>query len=136
MTVEPTAQFRRQAYRLLTVVAVAMVCAPHPVGRTRLRAEHSSRRAAARSGRDCQRTGGYNACSAKWNSWPPPVTAGRGSIPNGPTRTWATRPTPSPTFSSNDRSRWAMVRALVDNGTFAIGRRTHLVPGEPPRGKL
>jgi hypothetical protein len=26
-------------------------------------------------------------------------------------------------FSSNDRSRWALVRALVDEGTFVIGRR-------------
>ncbi len=28
-----------------------------------------------------------------------------------------------PTFSSNDRSRWAAVRALVDHGTWVIGRR-------------
>ena len=28
-----------------------------------------------------------------------------------------------PTFSSNDRSRWATVRALVEEGTFVIGRR-------------
>ena len=27
-----------------------------------------------------------------------------------------------PTFGSNDRSRWATVRALVDDGTFVIGR--------------
>jgi hypothetical protein len=33
------------------------------------------------------------------------------------------RPTPTPTFGSNDRSRWATVRALVDEGTYAIGRR-------------
>jgi hypothetical protein len=33
------------------------------------------------------------------------------------------RPEPSPTFGSNDRSRWAAVRALVENGTFVIGRR-------------
>lgn len=47
--------------------------------------------------------------------------------PNGPTRVWPkSRPTPSPTFSSNDRSRWAMVRALVDHGTFAIGQRIQL----------
>jgi hypothetical protein len=47
-------------------------------------------------------------------------------------RAWpATRPTPMPTFGSNDRSRWATVRALVDGdpdngqqpGTFVIGRR-------------
>ena len=28
-----------------------------------------------------------------------------------------------PTFSSNDRARWATIRALVDEGTYAIGRR-------------
>jgi hypothetical protein len=39
-------------------------------------------------------------------------------------RAWpATAPQPMPTFSSNDRSRWAAARALVDEGTFAIGRR-------------
>lgn len=40
------------------------------------------------------------------------------------TRPWPTqRPEPSPTFSSNDRSRWATVRALVHEGTYVIGRR-------------
>jgi phage shock protein PspC (stress-responsive transcriptional regulator) len=33
------------------------------------------------------------------------------------------RPEPFPTFSSNDRSRWAAVRALVENRTFVVGRR-------------
>lgn len=33
------------------------------------------------------------------------------------------RPDPWPTFSSNDRSRWAVVRALVDHGTFVLGTR-------------
>lgn len=28
-----------------------------------------------------------------------------------------------PTFSSNDRSRWATVRALVDEGTYVVGKR-------------
>jgi hypothetical protein len=37
------------------------------------------------------------------------------------------RPAPSPTFSSNDRSRWALVRALVDEGTFVVGRRDRRV---------
>jgi hypothetical protein len=38
---------------------------------------------------------------------------------------WPTkRPDPWPTFGSNDRSRWALVRALVDDGTFVIGRRS------------
>jgi hypothetical protein len=34
-----------------------------------------------------------------------------------------TRPDPWPTFGSNDRSRWATVRALVERGTFVIGQR-------------
>lgn len=39
-------------------------------------------------------------------------------------RIWPkSRPAPMPTFSSNDRSRWATVRALVDEGTYVIGRR-------------
>lgn len=33
------------------------------------------------------------------------------------------RPNPSATYSSNDRSRWATVRALVDEGTFVVGKR-------------
>jgi hypothetical protein len=41
-----------------------------------------------------------------------------------PTRTWPkARPEPMPTFSSNDRSRWASVRALVDEGTYVVGKR-------------
>jgi hypothetical protein len=34
-----------------------------------------------------------------------------------------TRPEPVPTLGDNDRSRWDTVRALVDNGTYAIGHR-------------
>src|SRR5262245_33457499 len=33
------------------------------------------------------------------------------------------RPPPMPMFSSNDVSRWATIRALVDDGTYVIGRR-------------
>jgi hypothetical protein len=33
-----------------------------------------------------------------------------------------------PTYGSNDRARWDTVRALVDNGTYAIGYRTELPP--------
>jgi hypothetical protein len=41
-----------------------------------------------------------------------------------PDRKWPdTRPEPTPMFGSNDRSRWATVRALVDEGTYVIGRR-------------
>src|SRR5947207_3154363 len=39
-------------------------------------------------------------------------------------RDWpSTPPVPMPTFSSNDRSRWCAVRALVDHGTWVIGHR-------------
>ncbi|GIW82038.1 MAG: hypothetical protein KatS3mg105_3845 [Gemmatales bacterium] len=41
------------------------------------------------------------------------------------------RPTPMPTFSSNDRSRWCTVRALVENGTYAIGKRETVSPASP-----
>ncbi|HEY7152823.1 MAG TPA: hypothetical protein VH575_02590, partial [Gemmataceae bacterium] len=44
--------------------------------------------------------------------------------PSHPRRSWpATPPRAMPTFSSNDRSRWAAVRALVDEGTWVVGRR-------------
>lgn len=35
----------------------------------------------------------------------------------------ATRPADLPIYSSNDRSRWATVAALVDEGTYVIGQR-------------
>ena len=35
------------------------------------------------------------------------------------------RPKAAPTFGSNDRSRWATVCALVDDGTYVIGTRDH-----------
>ncbi len=39
-------------------------------------------------------------------------------------RDWPkTRPEPQPTLGGNDRSRWATVRALVDQGTYVIGHR-------------
>lgn len=39
-------------------------------------------------------------------------------------RVWpTTRPPQMPTFSSNDRSRWATIRSLVDDGTFVVGTR-------------
>lgn len=34
-----------------------------------------------------------------------------------------TRPVPMPSHGDNDRSRWVTVRALVDHGTYVIGRR-------------
>ncbi|MFO0807079.1 MAG: hypothetical protein U0746_00485 [Gemmataceae bacterium] len=51
--------------------------------------------------------------------------------PKAPPRDWPkSRPLPMPTFSSNDRSRWAMIRALVDEGTFALGRRDAMPDGK------
>lgn len=53
--------------------------------------------------------------------------AEKGGYGYEPDRKWpATRPDPQPTFSSNDKSRWATVRALVDNGTYVIGKRLDL----------
>src|SRR5262245_7815367 len=46
--------------------------------------------------------------------------------PQAKGRNWPPkRAEPMPTFSSNDRSRWATVRALVDNGTYVVGRREY-----------
>lgn len=43
-----------------------------------------------------------------------------------PDRVWPTeRPDPTPMYSSNDKSRWATIRCLVDEGTYAIGRRVY-----------
>lgn len=46
------------------------------------------------------------------------------------TRIWPpARPQPMPTFGSNDRSRWAAIRALVEDGTFVVGRRESMPDG-------
>lgn len=53
--------------------------------------------------------------------------------PDHPTRKWPElRPEPSPFFSSNDRSRWATIRALVDEGTYVVGRREDHPNATPP----
>ena len=42
----------------------------------------------------------------------------------GLVRAWPlVKPTPTATLSANDRSRWATIRALVDDGTYSIGWR-------------
>jgi hypothetical protein len=47
----------------------------------------------------------------------------------------ATAPRVVPTFGSNDRSRWDTVRALVDEGTFAIGYHDpSLISPDNPEG--
>ncbi|MBY0459954.1 MAG: hypothetical protein K2V38_21770, partial [Gemmataceae bacterium] len=49
-------------------------------------------------------------------------------------RKWPTeRPDPTPTFSSNDKSRWATVRALVHDRTYVIGKRTYPDPNDPKK---
>ena len=53
-----------------------------------------------------------------------------------PTAIWPkTRPEPTPTFSSNDKSRWATVRALVEEGTYVIGRRSNFEDRDRPLGR-
>lgn len=48
--------------------------------------------------------------------------------PGHPRRRWPDKaPRAMPTFSSNDRSRWAAVAALVDEGTWVVGRRDRQV---------
>src|SRR5262245_32965809 len=50
-----------------------------------------------------------------------------------PQRKWPDKaPEPWPTYSSNDRARWATVKALVEDHTFVVGQR---VPDtNDPRG--
>ena len=43
------------------------------------------------------------------------------------------RPDPTPMFSSNDKSRWATVRCLVDDGTYSIGRRIYPDGSDPTK---
>lgn len=41
-----------------------------------------------------------------------------------PARKWPTeKPSPQPSFGSNDRARWATVKAIVEEQTYVIGRR-------------
>jgi hypothetical protein len=62
-----------------------------------------------------------------------PPNEGYSSNPPDPPRNWpAERPDPSPMFSSNDKSRFATIRALVDDKTYAIGRRVY-PDGRDPR---
>lgn len=54
----------------------------------------------------------------------PPTKDAYSASPPDPPRAWPKeRPDPTPMFSSNDKSRWAAVRAIVDDGTFVIGKR-------------
>ena len=96
---------RRSAYLLLTAAAVA-VAAAKVVGAEGV-VEPSRYTAPA---------GGYSA------------------VPPDPPRAWPERrPEPTPMYGSNDKSRWATVRALVEHGTFAIGTRSYPDGGSPKR---
>lgn len=97
MTSDPTAELRRAFYLLLGVVAVGT--------------------AAARV------AGTENVYEA--SRFKPPTAGGYGiEGEHRVLRPWpAERPEPTPFFGSNDRSRWATVRALVDDGTYSTGRR-------------
>jgi hypothetical protein len=49
----------------------------------------------------------------------------RSSSPDDRRNPWPVqRPSAVPTLGANDRSRWATVRALVENHTYVVGRRT------------
>jgi len=50
-----------------------------------------------------------------------------------PKRNWPKdKPAPQPSFGSNDRARWATVKALVENGEYKIGER--IVDPTTPKG--
>lgn len=89
------ADTRRSVYLLLTAVAVAIAAA--------------------------KVVGAENVFEP--SRYKPPAGQSYGIEPDRP---WpAERPDPTPMFSSNDKSRWATVRALVDDGTFVIGKRAY-----------
>ena len=61
-----------------------------------------------------------------------PTPDGYSGVPPDPPRYWPKdRPEPTPMFGSNDKSRWATVRSLVENGTYAIGTRSFPDGGDP-----
>lgn len=63
----------------------------------------------------------------------PPKEGAYGSEPK---RGWPKeRPDPTTMMSSNDRSRWATVQALVDEGTYAIGKRIYEDAARPKEYK-
>jgi hypothetical protein len=99
MTASDPVAFRRSLYLLLTAVAVS-IAAAKVVGVENV--VEPSRYAA------------------------PTGTEYGSQHPDPSQRKWpTTRPEPSPLFGSNDRSRWATVRALVEDGTYVVGRRAN-----------
>lgn len=108
MTASDPAALRRSCYLLLTAVAVS-IAAAKVVGVENV-IEPS--RYAAPTGKEY----GSQHPDPSQRKWP------------------TTRPEPSPLFGSNDRSRWATVRALVDEGTYVIGHRGNLDAKQAPFG--
>ncbi len=103
----PTLALRQSVYRLITVVAVAIMCG--------------------------QLFGVENLYEpSRYKPKPTSFDADRPEL-FVPARVWPSeRPEPTPMFGSNDRSRWATVRALVDHGTFVVGQRVNWTATEPP----
>jgi len=104
-TTDPSADLRRSAYLLLIAVSVAIAAA--------------------------KVVGAENVFEP--SRYASPIPGGYGLEPD---RKWpATRPDPTMMMSSNDRSRWATVRALVDDGTYSIGRRVYPDASDPNQFK-
>src|SRR5947209_1929657 len=87
---------RRQVYALLIVLALAVTCS-RILAVTQVYEPYLYHNDPTLGGKDDPATG--------LRGWP------------------EKRPLPVPTFGSNDRSRWATIRALVDHGTYATGCR-------------
>jgi hypothetical protein len=96
-------ELRRSVYLLLTAVAVAL--------------------AAARV------FGGENLYEP--SRYTPPADGYTSNAPDPPRKWPAERPDPTPMFSSNDKSRFATIRALVDEHTYSIGKRVYPDGGDP-----
>ena len=106
MPPDPTAAVRRTAYLLIGAVAVFIVAG--------------------------KIVGGENVIEPSRYA-PPSEQSFDFDRPDKPTRKWPpARPEPSPFYSSNDKSRWATVRALVDQGTYVVGRRENFTATDPP----
>ncbi len=95
---EPS-ELRRSIYLVLIAVAVAIATAKVVGGENVFEASRNK----APEGKDGVK--GYG--SEKYRTWP------------------SERPDPTPMYSSNDKSRWATVRCLVDEGTYVIGKRIY-----------
>ncbi|OWK47207.1 hypothetical protein [Fimbriiglobus ruber] len=110
-SVTDSASLRRSFYLLLTTVAVAVTVAKI-VGAENV---YEPSRFASQSETS------YGADRPSFEANRPPV------------RKWpTTRPAPTSMFGSNDRSRWATIRALVDTGTYVVGRRENFKDTQGP----